>query len=141
MRNVRHKNSVRAVHHYHPDAKEISSDKDTIYSIAQFRGKINSLMKKTQKSEESMKPHETLPEDIERRVGRALWNIRASGEGLDDATVVRTYRRAYAKYRAAVMGDDTYIPDIGMPTGYITETYIKKEAWRRYAEERKIELD
>ena len=88
-----------------------------------------------------MKPHETLPEDIERRVGRALWNIRASGEGLDDATVVRTYRRAYAKYRAAVMGDDTYIPDIVMPTGYITETYIKKEAWRRYAEERKIELD
>ena len=57
-----------------------------------------------------MKTHETLPEDIERRVGRSLWNIRASGEGLDDA-------------------------------GYITETFIKKEAWRRYAEERKIELD
>lgn len=88
-----------------------------------------------------MKTHETLPEDIERRVGQALWNVRKSGEGLDDATVVRTYKRAYAKYRSAVMGDDTYRPEIGMPTGYITETFIKKEAWRRYAEERKIELD
>lgn len=88
-----------------------------------------------------MKPHETLPENIERRVGQTLWNVRKSGEGLDDATVVRTYRRAYAKYRSAVMWDDTYMPDIGMTTGYITETYIKKEAWRRYAEERKIALE
>ena len=54
-----------------------------------------------------MKTHETLPEDIERRVGRSLWNIRASGERLDDAAVVRTYKRAYAKYRSAVMGDAT----------------------------------
>lgn len=138
MRNARHNKSVRAVHHYHPDTKEISSDKDTIYSISQINGKVNSLKIK---SEDNMKPHETLPKDIERRVGRSLWNIRAGGEGLDDATVVRTYKRAYAKYRSAVMGDDTYRPEIGMPTGYITETFIKKEAWRRYAEERKIELD
>ena len=46
MRNARHNKSVRAVHHYHPDTKEISSDKDTIYSISQINGKVNSLKKK-----------------------------------------------------------------------------------------------
>ena len=88
-----------------------------------------------------MKKHETLPAAIERDIERLLKRIRETGEGIDDKIVTRNYRRAYAKYQAAVMGDTTFLPEVGAPIGYITETYVKKEAWRRYAEERGMELE
>ena len=81
----------------------------------------------------------SLGDYIKRRMEIELRELRRIEP--DEETVRTGWHTAYEKYRYAVLGNGFSATNGGSTGIIIADYYAVKEAWKKYAEERKIELE